>query len=101
MRSSAENYGYLRISWTELNLINDPVPASRWYHCALREHSQAMVLWHGFELPTHPALGIYDSQIAHGQSAVVHILNDKLRQSLGKAGNAYFVDLNLCIARVP
>jgi hypothetical protein len=33
---------------------------------ALREHSQAMVLWHGFEFPTHPALGIYDSQIAHG-----------------------------------
>jgi len=66
----------------------------------LRRHTAATVLWHGFETPLDPALGIYDSQIDHGQLGVIRQLNARLKEKLRRAGNAYFVDLDLCVARL-
>ena len=66
----------------------------------IRKQTDAMVLWHGFELPVYPALGILDSQSSDGQQALIKGLNEYLRTSLRSQENAYFVDLNLCLARL-
>lgn len=66
----------------------------------IRKQTDAMVLWHGFELPAYPALGILDSQSPDGQQTVISSLNEYLRTSLKNHGNAYFVDLSLCLARL-
>jgi len=66
----------------------------------IRKKTNAMILWHGFELPTYPALGILDSQNSNGQHALINHLNEYLRDRLRDQKNAYFVDLNLCMARL-
>ncbi len=66
----------------------------------IRAQTNAMILWHGFELPLYPALGIWDSQIPAGQTGVITELNGFLRTALRSVANAYYVDLNLCLARV-
>ena len=67
---------------------------------SLREHTQATILWHGFETPVSPALGIYDDQTERGQSNTIRLLNDALRRSLADTKTAYFVDLDRCVARL-
>ena len=66
----------------------------------IREQTGAMILWHAFEMPLNPSLGIWDSQTDDGQIASVRILNELLRAGLRDAPNAYFVDTNLCVARI-
>ena len=66
----------------------------------IRKKTNAMILWHGFELPPYPALGILDSQNSNGQHALINHLNEYLRDRLRDQRNAYFVDLNLCVARL-
>ncbi|MBM4149926.1 MAG: HAD-IIIC family phosphatase [Lentisphaerae bacterium] len=66
----------------------------------IRRQTNAVILWHGFELCIYPALGIMDSQSPDGQNAAVGSLNEMLKSSLRNAGNAYFVDLTLCLARL-
>lgn len=66
----------------------------------IRRQTHAMILWHGFEQPTYPVLGILDSQVSEGQQALINGLNEFLRTSLRNHENAYLVDLNLCRARL-
>ena len=66
----------------------------------IRGQTPALILWHGFELPLYPALGIVDHQQGSGQRAVINKLNQSLRDALRQHENAYFVDLNICLARV-
>lgn len=66
----------------------------------IRTQTDATILWHGWELRAHPALGILDSQSAEGQNAAVYDLNVILKGLLPSVGNAYFVDLNVCLARL-
>lgn len=66
----------------------------------IRKKTNAMILWHGFELPPYPALGILDSQNSNGQHALINHLNEYLRDRLRDQKNAYFVDLNLCLTRL-
>ncbi|MBN1636164.1 MAG: HAD family hydrolase [Deltaproteobacteria bacterium] len=66
----------------------------------IRKQTDAMILWHSFETPTNPSLGIWDSQTEDGQLNIVGVLNSFLRKILKDTSNAYFVDLNLCLARV-
>lgn len=66
----------------------------------IRGQTSAMILWHSFELPTHPDFGIWDSQTESGQVAVIRRLNNELQSLLRQQPNTYFVDLNLCLARV-
>ena len=66
----------------------------------IRKQTDGMILWHGFENPLYPGLGIWDSQIPAGQAGVIPALNDFLRTALRSVPNAYYVDLNLCLARV-
>ncbi|MBN2501627.1 MAG: HAD family hydrolase [Anaerolineales bacterium] len=66
----------------------------------IRAKTHAMILWHGFEMPVYPSLGIYDSQSAFGQTAVIHDLNQILKDSLAQHSNAYFVDVNVSLIRL-
>ncbi|WP_051445302.1 HAD-IIIC family phosphatase [Desulfocurvus vexinensis] len=67
---------------------------------ALRGRTQAPVLWCGYETPVHPALGVLDAQGPGGQLDAVRGLNAGLRALLAEFPNAFFVDLDLCLARV-
>jgi FkbH-like protein len=66
----------------------------------LRRQTPALILWHAFERPLHPALGILDAQDPAGQAAAIQELNDFVRDRLRRWPSAYFVDLNACVARV-
>lgn len=66
----------------------------------LRRKTRAVILWHGFELPAWPDLGVLDSQGGLSQAALVHELNQAARQVLHAVDDAYFVDLNLCLLRL-
>ena len=57
----------------------------------IRRQTSAMILWHSFELPVYPAAG---------QTPVIELLNQILRQALARAKNAYYIDLNLPLARL-
>ena len=78
-----------RIQETITNILN-----------GIRKQTDGMILWHGFELPLCPSLGIWDSQISAGQTGLISELNNFLRTALQRVTNAYIVDLNLCLARV-
>jgi len=66
----------------------------------IRAHSPAALLWHRFETPPYPVLGIFDDLAHTGQKSVVTALNSYIKDQLDQAGNAYLIDLNLCLARV-
>jgi FkbH-like protein len=66
----------------------------------IRRQTNAMILWHAIELPVHPNLGIRDSQIDDGQLASIRSLNELLRGKLQATPNSYYVDTNLCMARI-
>ncbi len=82
---------------TEVNLIKEYINSVL---SGIRRQTGAMVLWHGFELPAYPALGILDCQPFESQQTLINSLNEFLRTSLKSQNNAYFVDLNLCQARL-
>lgn len=66
----------------------------------IREQTNAVILWHSFELPCTPALGILDSQMADGQSEMIMELNRITRNLLQETGNAYLVDMNHPVKRL-
>lgn len=66
----------------------------------IRRQTNAMILWHGFEHPVYPSLGIWDNRDENGQIAIVKKLNSYLCAILRENVNAYFVDTMLCVTRV-
>lgn len=82
---------------SELDMIYDQIDAVL---AGIRRQTNAMVLWHSFEVPVEPCFGICDSQIVNGQSAVIQALNDILQKRLREAVNMYFVDMNRCVSRI-
>ena len=66
----------------------------------IRRQCDAVIFWHGFLEPLYPAMGIMDYQNSQGQMGIIHDLNGFAKLSLGKLKDAYFVDLNLCLARL-
>ncbi|MEZ4415758.1 MAG: HAD-IIIC family phosphatase [Gemmatimonadota bacterium] len=66
----------------------------------IRRQTKAMILWHGFETPLHPAYGVVDAHQPEGQAEAVARLNQALRAALAEHASAYYVDMDLCRARV-
>ncbi len=66
----------------------------------IRRQTNGMILWHAVEIPSHPLMGILDSQVNDGQIAVIQKINNSLRKKLLETPNAYYVDVNLCIIRI-
>jgi FkbH-like protein len=66
----------------------------------IRRQTDAMILWHGFESPLHPALGVMDAGDPMGQTAAVGELNTALRAALRTVPGTCYVDVDLCRARI-
>ena len=66
----------------------------------IRQNTDATILWHGFDGPLNPALGVLDYQNANGQTATVEALNNMLKAELQQLNDAHFVDLNLALMRL-
>lgn len=82
---------------TEVERINKKVQSVL---DGIRKKTNAIILWHSFELPVYPANGIWDSQIEDGQINVIAELNNNLLKNLRVIPNAYIVNLNLCLSRL-
>ena len=66
----------------------------------IKKQTDAMILWHSFDIPTNPNLGIFDSQISKGQVSSINKLNEFIRHKLNETTNSYIVNMNLCLSRV-
>lgn len=66
----------------------------------IRRQTKAMILWHSFEIPAQPSLGIWDSQVKDGQQGQIQRLNKILQTQLQTTPHAYYVNTNLCVTRV-
>lgn len=66
----------------------------------IRTQTEATILWHCFELPVYPEMGLSDSQNESGQIEIVCELNKMLKSALRKNGNAYYVDMTECQRRL-
>lgn len=66
----------------------------------IRRQTDGTILWHAFEYPVNPALGILDGQSESGQTSTIAGLNKYLLASLKELSNAFIVDTNACLARL-
>jgi FkbH-like protein len=66
----------------------------------IRLQTRAMIIWHGFEMPDYPSLGISDGQLQTGQMDVIVDLNRNLKKSLAGYPNAFFLDTSQCQSRL-
>jgi FkbH-like protein len=66
----------------------------------IRQKTNAMILWHGFELPVYTAKGIMDDQVGNNMHSIVSKLNSFIKDELDSYSSAYYVDMNRCLARL-
>lgn len=66
----------------------------------IRQKTAAPVIFHLFEMPCYPEMGLYDSQRQDGQSNTIQYLNAEIRAPRKNFSDLYFVDLNLCLMRL-
>jgi FkbH-like protein len=66
----------------------------------VRSKSDATIMWHSLELPLYASRGIQDDQLKWGQSAIVSKINDGMRLILLDIGNAYFINMQVCLSRL-
>jgi FkbH-like protein len=66
----------------------------------IRKQTNAVILWHSFEMPAYPAFGILESQSYQGQLSVISALNEFLRSRFRESPNVFLVDTNLCLMRL-
>ncbi len=60
----------------------------------IRRHSDAVVLFHNFERPAFPALGVLETQSSGGQLASLQRLNQGLAELAGQHQSTYVVDVD-------
>lgn len=66
----------------------------------IREKTDGLVLFCGFEIPPHPAMGIWDAQNEHGQANTIRHLNELIRHACRNTLNAYYFDLAVLSGRL-
>ena len=65
----------------------------------IRKQTNAMILWHSFEIPVYPSAGIVDNQSDIFQIGIIKELNTYLLKLLKETSSAYCIDMNMCISR--
>ncbi|MGE4557707.1 MAG: HAD-IIIC family phosphatase [Desulfovibrionaceae bacterium] len=84
--------------------INDEVSRLEEYIAAIvtgvRKQTNALILFHGFESPLYPSFGIADAQMLLGQTATIGKLNAAIRHVLVGVSNSFFLDMDICRAKV-
>jgi FkbH-like protein len=66
----------------------------------IRNKTNALINWHGFELPINPAFGIMDNTSESMHSGTIRELNDFLKTQLRKFKNSFFIDINIVRSKV-
>lgn len=66
----------------------------------MRKQTGAVILWHSFEISPYPSYGIADYQNRAYQNGTIGQLNSFLRDALARTDSAYYVDMNLLMARI-
>lgn len=66
---------------------------------SFRQHSQAALIVHSLERPTHPSLGVLDSQSETGQSGLIRQINRELRRIAEGFRSVYVLDYDALVAR--
>jgi FkbH-like protein len=67
---------------------------------AIRKRTQALILWHGLEVPPYPTTGLLDSHSQFGHRATIVTLNDRIREVLTCHKSSYLIDLDTCFSRL-
>lgn len=60
----------------------------------IRSKTNAIVNWHGFELPIYPAYGVADYTNSDMQTGTINELNNFLKKQLRDFKNSFFIDIN-------
>lgn len=60
----------------------------------IRNKTNAIVNWHGFELPVYPAYGVADYTNSNMQTGAINELNNFLKEQLRDFKNSFFIDIN-------
>ncbi|MFY9660441.1 MAG: HAD-IIIC family phosphatase [Terriglobales bacterium] len=66
---------------------------------SFRQHSQAALVVHALERPTHPSLGVLDGQSETGQSGLTRQINRELRRIAASHHGVYVLDYDALVAR--
>ena len=66
---------------------------------SFRQHSQAALIVHSLERPTHPSLGVLDSQSETGQSGLIRQINRELRRIAEGFRGVHILDYDALVAR--
>lgn len=66
----------------------------------IRKKINAMINWHGFELPLYPAFGIIDYKNSQMQTAIIEELNNFAKKMVCEYDNCFYIDLNNIRARL-
>jgi FkbH-like protein len=66
----------------------------------IRNKTNAIINWHGFELPIYPAFGVMDSTRSDMQVGTIRELNDFLKTQLIYFKNSFFIDIDISRAMV-
>src|SRR5579875_237945 len=66
---------------------------------AFRKNSRAHLIIHNLEQPVIPVQGIFDTQSAAGQRAVIALLNERLAEAIREIRGAYILDYDGLVAR--
>lgn len=88
-------------SFVELDLegINNEKELIKKYILAtlkgIRSKTNAIITWHGFEIPINPSYGAIDHTNANMQVCTINDLNDFLKIQLVSIKNSYFIDTNI------
>jgi FkbH-like protein len=66
----------------------------------IRKQTNAMIVWHAFELPVYPSMGVSDSLVELSQSRIIHELNENVKDILKEIKDSGYVDVNVCMTRI-
>ena len=66
---------------------------------SFRQHSQAALIVHSLERPTHPSFGVLDSQSETGQSGLIRQINREIHRVAESHRGVYVLDYDALVAR--
>lgn len=82
---------------TEIDAVKEYIERSL---MGVREKTDAMIIWHGFELNPYPPEGIAGTAKDKSLNDIICGLNSYAREVIKKCKGTYYLDTNLCMMRV-
>ena len=66
----------------------------------VRNQTNAMILWHNFNMPLYPSLGIYDFQRRDGQYQTIRRINENVADFCQSVNDCFIIDMDVLISRI-